>query len=93
MPCAAQMASGGGCRAHIAAALPFREMNRADYERALRERYAGRRFLTPAEILRRGTACSGSLGSGVASRRRRAAPRNVRPPPLRVAEFGSARMR
>ena len=73
-------------------ALPFREMTgRADYERALRERYAERAgFLTPAEIFAPWYSYAAARWALAWHRvdAVKAARAGVRPPPLRVAEFG-----
>ena len=75
-------------------ALPFREMKgRADYERALRERYAERAgFLTPAEIFAPWYSHAAARWALAwhrvdAVKAARAAVRK-NSPPLRVAEFG-----
>ena len=73
-------------------ALPFREMKgRADYERALRERYAERAgFLTPAEIFAPWYSYAAARWALAWHRvdAVKAARAGVHPPPLRVAEFG-----
>ena len=73
-------------------ALPFREMKgRADYERALRERYAERAgFLTPAEIFAPWYSYAAARWALAWHRvdAIKAARAGVRPPPMRVAEFG-----
>ncbi len=73
-------------------ALPFREMSgRADYERALRERYAERAgFLTPAEIFAPWYSYAAARWALAWHRvdAVKAARAGIRPPPLRVAEFG-----
>ena len=73
-------------------ALPFREMKgRADYERALRERYAERAgFLTPAEIFAPWYSYAAARWALAWHRvdAIKAARAGSRPPSLRVAEFG-----
>ena len=73
-------------------ALPFREMKgRADYERALRERYAERAgFLTPAEIFAPWYSYAAARWALAWHRvdAVKAARVGSRPPSLRVAEFG-----
>jgi hypothetical protein len=73
-------------------ALPFREMTgRADYERALTERYAERAgFLTPAEIFAPWYSYAAARWALAWHRvdAAKAARVGLRPPQLRVAEFG-----